>query len=29
MAAGDEVVLHYEDAARHFGTAVEERIVEK
>jgi len=29
LAAGDEVLLHYEATARHFGEAVEESIVEK
>jgi 3-dehydroquinate synthase II len=29
LEAGDEVKLFYEATARHFGTAVEERIIEK
>ncbi|EMA43305.1 3-dehydroquinate synthase II [Halococcus saccharolyticus] len=29
LEAGDEVRVHYEDTARHFGEAVDERIVEK
>jgi 3-dehydroquinate synthase II len=26
---GDEVLVYYEDVARHFGEAVEESIIEK
>ena len=26
---GDELVVYYEDTARHFGEAVEESIIEK
>jgi len=29
LEAGDEVLLHYEDTARHFGEAIEESIIEK
>ncbi|WP_299235384.1 3-dehydroquinate synthase II [Natronomonas sp.] len=29
LAAGDEILLRYEDVARHFGEAVEESIIEK
>lgn len=29
LEAGDEVCVYYEETARHFGEAVEERIVEK
>ena len=29
LAAGDEVLVYYEATARHFGEAVEERIIEK
>ncbi|MFC6905038.1 3-dehydroquinate synthase II [Halalkalicoccus tibetensis] len=29
LEAGDEVLLYYESVARHFGEAVEERIIEK
>jgi 3-dehydroquinate synthase II len=29
LVAGDEVLLYYEDTARHFGEAVEESIIEK
>ena len=29
LAAGDEVLLHVEEGARHFGTSVEESIVER
>jgi len=29
VAEGDELKLHYEDTARHFGEAVEESIIEK
>jgi 3-dehydroquinate synthase II len=29
LEAGDEVLLYYEDTARHFGEAVEESIIEK
>ena len=29
LEAGDEVRVHYEETARHFGEAVDERIVEK
>jgi 3-dehydroquinate synthase II len=29
LAAGDEVLLYYEDTARHFGEAVEESIIEQ
>ena len=29
LAAGDEVLVHYEDVARHFGEEVEESIIEK
>ncbi|ADD06362.1 3-dehydroquinate synthase, type II [Natrialba magadii ATCC 43099] len=29
LAAGDELLLYYEDTARHFGEAVEESIIEK
>ncbi len=29
LEAGDEVVVYYEDVARHFGEAVEESIIEK
>ncbi|ADJ16247.1 3-dehydroquinate synthase II [Halalkalicoccus jeotgali] len=29
LEAGDEVLLYYETVARHFGEAVEERIIEK
>jgi 3-dehydroquinate synthase II len=29
LAEGDEVLLYYEDVARHFGEAVEESIIEK
>jgi 3-dehydroquinate synthase II len=29
LEAGDEILLYYEDTARHFGEAVDERIVEK
>ncbi|USZ70191.1 3-dehydroquinate synthase II [Natronosalvus halobius] len=29
LSAGDELLLYYEDTARHFGEAVEESIIEK
>jgi 3-dehydroquinate synthase II len=29
LEAGDEVLVHYEETARHFGEAVEESIIEK
>ncbi len=29
LEAGDEMLLYYEDVARHFGEAVEESIIEK
>jgi len=29
LAEGDEMLLYYEDVARHFGEAVEESIIEK
>jgi 3-dehydroquinate synthase II len=29
LEAGDEVLIYYEDTARHFGEAVEESIIEK
>lgn len=29
LEQGDEVLVHYEDVARHFGEAVEESIIEK
>ena len=29
LAAGDELLLYYDDVARHFGEAVEESIIEK
>ncbi|MDS0298106.1 3-dehydroquinate synthase II [Halogeometricum sp. S1BR25-6] len=29
LEAGDEILLYYEDTARHFGEAVEESIIEK
>ena len=29
LEAGDELLLYYEDVARHFGEAVEESIIEK
>ena len=29
LAAGDEVLVYYEDVARHFGESVEESIIEK
>ena len=29
IAAGDEILVRYEDVARHFGEAVEESIIEK
>ena len=29
LAVGDELLLYYEDVARHFGEAVEESIIEK
>jgi len=29
LAAGDEVLLYYEDVARHFGESVEESVIEK
>jgi 3-dehydroquinate synthase II len=29
LEAGDEVLLYYEDTARHFGEAVEESIIEQ
>jgi 3-dehydroquinate synthase II len=29
LAAGDELLVYYEDTARHFGEAVDERIIEK
>ncbi|MFC6615278.1 3-dehydroquinate synthase II [Halopenitus salinus] len=29
LEVGDEVLLHYEDVARHFGETVEESIIEK
>ncbi|WP_410765386.1 3-dehydroquinate synthase II [Haloferax sp. DFSO60] len=29
LEAGDEVLMYYEDTARHFGEAVEESIIEK
>ena len=29
LEAGDEVIVYYEDVARHFGEAVEESIIEK
>jgi 3-dehydroquinate synthase II len=29
LAAGDELLVYYEDTARHFGEAVEESIIEK
>ena len=29
LEVGDEVLVHYEDVARHFGEAVEESIIEK
>ena len=29
LAEGDEVLIYYEDTARHFGEAVEESIIEK
>jgi 3-dehydroquinate synthase II len=29
LSAGDDVRLFYEPTARHFGEAVEERIIEK
>jgi 3-dehydroquinate synthase II len=29
LAVGDEVLVYYEDTARHFGEAVEESIIEK
>ena len=29
LAAGDEVLVYHEDTARHFGEAVDERIIEK
>ena len=29
LEAGDEILVHYEDVARHFGEAVEESIIEK
>ena len=29
LEAGDEILLYYEDTARHFGEAVDERVVEQ
>jgi 3-dehydroquinate synthase II len=29
LEEGDEVLIYYEDTARHFGEAVEESIIEK
>jgi len=29
LAAGDELLVYYEESARHFGEAIDERIVEK
>ena len=29
LEAGDEILVHYEDTARHFGEAVDESIIEK
>jgi 3-dehydroquinate synthase II len=29
LSAGDEVLVYHEDTARHFGEAVDERIIEK
>jgi 3-dehydroquinate synthase II len=29
LEAGDELLVYYEDTARHFGEAVDERIIEK
>jgi len=29
LEPGDEILLHYEDTARHFGEAVDERVVEQ
>jgi 3-dehydroquinate synthase II len=29
LDVGDEILVYYEDTARHFGEAVEERIIEK
>jgi 3-dehydroquinate synthase II len=29
LGAGDELLVYYEDTARHFGEAVEESIIEK
>jgi 3-dehydroquinate synthase II len=29
LQEGDEVLLYYEEVARHFGEAVEESIIEK
>jgi 3-dehydroquinate synthase II len=29
LAAGDELLVYYEDTARHFGEAVDESIIEK
>jgi 3-dehydroquinate synthase II len=29
LEAGDEILVYYEDTARHFGEAVEESIIEK
>jgi 3-dehydroquinate synthase II len=29
LEVGDEILVYYEDTARHFGEAVEESIIEK
>ncbi|PSP52478.1 3-dehydroquinate synthase II, partial [Halobacteriales archaeon QH_3_68_24] len=29
LAEGDEMLVYYEDTARHFGEAVDESIIEK
>jgi 3-dehydroquinate synthase II len=29
LEVGDELLLYYEDTARHFGEAIEESIIEK
>jgi 3-dehydroquinate synthase II len=29
LETGDEILVYYEDTARHFGEAVEESIIEK
>jgi len=29
LEVGDELLVYYEDTARHFGEAIEESIIEK